>query len=69
MALRALRLACCVEDLRMLARARVPKPFYDYVDAGSWSEATYQVCGRGSGRRALPARRGGGVLAADGQRR
>ena len=45
-----LRRACCVEDLRVLARARVPKPFYDYVDAGSWSEATYKVCGRGSGR-------------------
>jgi len=30
---RAMRNACSIEDLRVLARARVPKPFYDYVDA------------------------------------
>ena len=40
---RALRLACCVEDLRALAKSRIPKPFYDYADAGSWSEATYHA--------------------------
>jgi isopentenyl diphosphate isomerase/L-lactate dehydrogenase-like FMN-dependent dehydrogenase len=40
--MRALRTACCVEDLRNLARSRIPKPFYDYVDAGSWSESTYR---------------------------
>ena len=40
---RALRLACCIEDLRVLAQARVPKPFYDYVDAGSWTEQTYRA--------------------------
>jgi L-lactate dehydrogenase (cytochrome) len=33
----------CVEDLRRLARSRVPKMFYDYVDGGSWSEGTYRA--------------------------
>jgi L-lactate dehydrogenase (cytochrome) len=32
-----------VEDLRCLARSRVPKMFYDYVDGGSWSESTYRA--------------------------
>ena len=32
----------CVEDLRALARRRVPRMFYDYVDAGSWTETTYR---------------------------
>ena len=31
----------CVEDLRAIARRRVPRMFYDYVDAGSWTESTY----------------------------
>jgi L-lactate dehydrogenase (cytochrome) len=33
----------CVEDLRLLAKRRVPKMFYDYVDAGSWTEGTYRA--------------------------
>ncbi|KAA0972142.1 alpha-hydroxy-acid oxidizing protein [Aureimonas fodinaquatilis] len=33
----------CVEDLRQLARRRVPRMFYDYVDAGAYTEATYQA--------------------------
>jgi L-lactate dehydrogenase (cytochrome) len=33
----------CVEDLRRLAQARVPKMFYDYADAGSWTEGTYRA--------------------------
>lgn len=33
----------CVEDLRQLAQKRVPKMFYDYVDAGSWTESTYRA--------------------------
>ena len=33
----------CVEDLRHLARRRVPKMFYDYADGGSWSESTYRA--------------------------
>lgn len=32
-----------IEDLRVLARRRVPQMFYDYVDAGSWSESTYRA--------------------------
>ena len=33
----------CVEDLRMLAKKRVPRMFYDYVDVGSWTESTYRA--------------------------
>lgn len=33
----------CIEDLRLLARKRVPKMFYDYVDCGSWTESTYRA--------------------------
>ncbi len=32
-----------IEDLRRLARKRVPRMFYDYVDAGSWTESTYRA--------------------------
>ena len=32
-----------IEDLRMLARRRVPRMFYDYADAGSWTESTYRA--------------------------
>jgi len=32
-----------IEDLRLLARRRVPRMFYDYVDSGSWSEGTYRA--------------------------
>lgn len=31
-----------IEDLRILAKRRVPKMFYDYVDSGSWTESTYR---------------------------
>ncbi|MEI8324001.1 MAG: alpha-hydroxy acid oxidase [Betaproteobacteria bacterium] len=31
-----------IEDLRVLAQKRVPRMFYDYVDAGSWTEGTYR---------------------------
>jgi L-lactate dehydrogenase (cytochrome) len=31
----------CVEDLRLLARRRVPRMFYDYADSGSYTEQTY----------------------------
>lgn len=30
-----------VEDFRRLARRRMPRMFYDYVDSGSWTESTY----------------------------
>ena len=33
----------CIEDLRILARKRVPRMFYDYVDCGSWTEYTYRA--------------------------
>jgi L-lactate dehydrogenase (cytochrome) len=33
----------CIEDLRQLHRRRAPKAFYDYVDAGSYSESTYRA--------------------------
>lgn len=32
-----------IEDLRKLARRRVPRMFYDYVDSGSWTESTYRA--------------------------
>jgi isopentenyl diphosphate isomerase/L-lactate dehydrogenase-like FMN-dependent dehydrogenase len=32
-----------VEDLRVLARKRVPRMFYDYADSGSWTETTYRA--------------------------
>jgi L-lactate dehydrogenase (cytochrome) len=31
-----------IEDLRLLARRRVPRMFYDYADSGSWTEGTYR---------------------------
>src|SRR5512133_3290779 len=33
----------CIEDLRLLARQRVPRMFYDYADSGSWTESTYRA--------------------------
>lgn len=33
----------CIEDLRQLARRRVPRMFYDYADSGSWTESTYRA--------------------------
>jgi len=33
----------CIEDLRQLHRKRAPKAFYDYVDAGSYTEDTYRA--------------------------
>ena len=32
-----------VEDLRALAKKRVPRMFYDYADSGSWTESTYRA--------------------------
>ena len=31
-----------IEDLRRLAKRRVPRMFYDYADSGSWTEGTYR---------------------------
>jgi len=33
----------CIEDLRLLAKKRVPRMFYDYADSGSWTEGTYRA--------------------------
>ncbi len=30
-----------IEDLRRIAKRRVPRMFYDYADSGSWTEGTY----------------------------
>jgi L-lactate dehydrogenase (cytochrome) len=32
-----------IDDLRALAKRRVPRMFYDYADAGSWTESTYRA--------------------------
>jgi L-lactate dehydrogenase (cytochrome) len=32
-----------IEDLRQLAKRRVPRMFYDYADSGSWTESTYRA--------------------------
>ncbi|MEO0003131.1 MAG: hypothetical protein RLZZ22_823, partial [Pseudomonadota bacterium] len=32
-----------IDDLRRLARQRVPRMFYDYADSGSWTESTYRA--------------------------
>ncbi len=33
----------CIEDLRQLARRRVPRAFFDYADSGSYSEETLRA--------------------------
>ncbi len=33
----------CIEDLRAIARKRVPRMFYDYADSGAWTEGTYRA--------------------------
>jgi len=32
-----------IDDLRVLAKKRVPRMFYDYADSGSWTEGTYRA--------------------------
>jgi isopentenyl diphosphate isomerase/L-lactate dehydrogenase-like FMN-dependent dehydrogenase len=32
-----------IEDLRVMAKQRVPRMFYDYADSGSWTESTYRA--------------------------
>lgn len=32
-----------IEDLREVAKRRVPRMFYDYADSGSWTESTYRA--------------------------
>ncbi len=33
----------CIEDLRVIARRKVPKAFFDYVDGGSYNEETLRA--------------------------
>src|SRR4051812_26092139 len=33
----------CIEDLRQLARRKVPRAFFDYVEAGSYAQQTLQA--------------------------
>jgi len=35
----------CIEDLKQLARRRVPRMFFDYADSGAWTESTYRANG------------------------
>lgn len=39
----AVAAAATIAELQMLARSRVPRMFYDYCDAGSWTESTYHL--------------------------
>jgi len=32
-----------IEELRILAKKRVPRMFYDYVDSGAWTGSTYEA--------------------------
>src|SRR5215510_14069732 len=32
-----------IDDLKTLARRRVPKMFFDYADSGAWTESTYRA--------------------------
>ena len=33
----------CIEDLRVLAKARVPRMFYDYMESGAYTESTFRA--------------------------
>jgi L-lactate dehydrogenase (cytochrome) len=39
----SLKSITCIEDLRALARRRVPKAFFDYADGGSYTESTLRA--------------------------
>ncbi|HTJ57833.1 MAG TPA: alpha-hydroxy acid oxidase [Devosiaceae bacterium] len=39
----ALDRALTIEDLKRMARRRVPKQFFDYVDSGAYTEGTYKA--------------------------
>ena len=39
----ALDRALTIDDLKKLARRRVPKQFFDYIDSGAYSEGTYKA--------------------------
>jgi len=39
----ALERALTIDELKQLARRRVPKQFYDYIDSGSYTQGTYDA--------------------------
>jgi L-lactate dehydrogenase (cytochrome) len=39
----SLRTVTCIEDLRQLARRKVPRAFFDYAEAGSYSQETLRA--------------------------
>src|SRR5690349_2340242 len=39
----SLKNVTCIEDLRTLARRRVPRAFFEYADSGSYSEGTLRA--------------------------
>lgn len=39
----SLRTATTIEDLRKIARRRVPRVFFEYADHGSYSQATLRA--------------------------
>ncbi len=41
--MRELRNVTCIEDLRAIARRKVPRAFFDYAEAGSYSEQTLRA--------------------------
>jgi L-lactate dehydrogenase (cytochrome) len=38
-----MRMMTCIEDMRLLARRRVPRMFFDYADRGSYAEETLRT--------------------------
>src|SRR6202140_525270 len=38
-----MRAMTCIEDMRLLARRRVPKMFFEYADRGSYAEETLRI--------------------------
>src|SRR5438477_3538318 len=38
-----MRRVTCIEDLRQLARRKVPRAFFDYAEAGSYSQETLRA--------------------------
>jgi L-lactate dehydrogenase (cytochrome) len=38
-----MRVLTCIEDMRLLARRRVPKMFFEYADRGSYAEETLRI--------------------------
>jgi L-lactate dehydrogenase (cytochrome) len=39
----AMRMMTCIEDMRLQARRRVPRMFFDYADRGSYAEETLRI--------------------------